>query len=198
MALPVRAELPRRRDDSSQISQMLDSVDRLAKIYSPADRYHTPTKINLSKHRNDVEPDKLLNYEFAALWLNANDATAEEEAEYDRYLERALRPPPIHSPRLKKPAVNWNRLNPGQFKNLPKAEAFPVQSCSQDPAFYLAVEDPSDWKGKTYKWNSSNRFPFGHLYGFATNMGIVAVPDVSIHGYRCSEGSGCWYIDAMG
>ena len=95
--------------------------------------------------------------------MNANDATAEEEAEYDRHLERELRPAPIHSPRLKKPAVNWNRLNPGQFKNLPKAEAFPVSSCSPDPEFYLAEEIANDThRTRSLKWlRSDNRFPFG-------------------------------------
>ena len=77
-ALPPRAELPR-RNDSNQISEMLDSVDRLAQVYSPPDRYHKPSSTNLSKPRNDVEPDKLMNFVFAALWLNANDATEEEE-----------------------------------------------------------------------------------------------------------------------
>ena len=36
-ALPPQAELPKRQD-SILISRMLDSVDRLAQVYSPADR----------------------------------------------------------------------------------------------------------------------------------------------------------------
>ena len=173
-------------------------MDRLAQVYSPPDRYHKPSNVNLFKPRNDVEHDKLFNFEFAAMWMNANDATAEEEAEYDRHLERELRITPIHSPHLKKPVVNWNRLNPGQFKNLPKAVAIPVQGCSPDPNFYLAVEAAYDWRCNTLKWNSTNRFPFRSLYGFETNLGIVSVPDVAIHGYRCYETSGYWTIDAMG
>ena len=197
-ALPPRAEPPR-RNDSNQISEMLDSVDRLAQVYSPPDRYHKPSSTNLSKPRNDVEPDKLMNFVFAALWMNANDATAEEEAEYDRHLERELRPAPIHSPRLKKLVVNWNRLNPGQFRNLPKAQALPVSSCSQDPDFYLATDsfDSYPQERKLLRWTHS-RCPFGQLYGFSTNMGTVAVPDVAIHGYRCCETNGQWNIDAMG
>ena len=112
---------------------------------------------------------------------------------------RELRPEPIHSPRLKKLAVNWNRLNPGQFKNLPKAEKIPVQGCSPDHNFYLAVDTSGSYpqESKTLGWKN-NRFPFGKLYGFETNLGIVAVPDVAIHGYRCYETSGYWTIDAMG
>ena len=197
--LPPLAELPRRLD-SNKISEMLDSVDMLARVYSPPDRYHKPSNVNLFKPRNDVEPDKLFSFEFAALWMNANDATAEEEAEYDRHLEKELRITPIHSPRLKKVSVNWNRLNPGQFKNLPKAEAIPLQGCSPDPNFYLAVEISGSYpeERKILKWNKNNRFPFGKLYGFETNLGNVSVPDVAIHGYRCCEIYGYWTIDAMG
>jgi hypothetical protein len=197
--LPPAAELPR-LDDSIQISRMLDSVDRLAQVYSPPDRYHKPSNANLFKSRNDVEPDKLFSFEFAALWMNANDATAEEEAEYDRHLEKELRITPIHSPRLKKVSVDWNRLNPGQFKNLPKAEAIPLQGCSPDPNFYLAVETSGSYpeERRILKWNKNNRFPFGKLYGFVTNLGIVSVPDVAVHGYRCCEIYGYWTIDAMG
>ena len=131
--------------------------------------------------------------------MKANDATAEEEAEYDRHLEKELRPPPIYSPRLKKPVVNWNRLNPNQFRNLPKAEGFPVQGCSQDQNFYVETETLGSYPDvRTFlKWERT-RFPFGIRFGFSTNMGIVAVPDVPIHGYRCYEGSGNWSIDAIG
>ena len=196
--LPPPAVLPR-LDDSVQISKMLDSVDRLARMYSPPDRYHKPSMVNLFKPRNDVEHDKLFNFEFAAMWMNANDATAEEEAEYDRHLERELRITPIHSPHLKKPVVNWNRLNPGQFKNLPKAFAFTVEGCPQDPDFYLAVDEVGSYPDvrKILRWKNT-RFPFGKLYGFGTNMGPVAVPDVAVHGYRCCENTGSWVIDAMG
>ena len=45
----------------------------------PLDLPHKPSSTYLSKPRNDVEPDKLMNFVFAALWLNANDATEEEE-----------------------------------------------------------------------------------------------------------------------
>ena len=90
--MPSPAELPRRLDDTNQISRMLDSVDRIARVYSPPHRYHKPNHVNLSKSRYDVTPDKLLNFEFAALWMYASDATAEEEAAYDLHLQKEAQP----------------------------------------------------------------------------------------------------------
>ena len=127
----------------------------------------------------------------------AKDPTEEEMVEYDRHLEKESRLPPIYSPRLKKRVVNWNRLNPGQFRNLPKAEGFPVQGCSQDQNFYVEKETLGSYPDvRTFlKWERK-KHPFGIRFGFSTNKGIVAVPDMPIHGYRCSEYSGDWLIDA--
>ena len=188
-----RADLPR-RDDSIQISQMLDTVDKLAKQYSPSDRYHQPNVTNLSQSRSDVIPDSLFNYELAALWMFANVPTEEEIAQYDSNLERELRPPPIYSPRLKKPIVNWARLNYFQFKNLPQPERFPVHGCSHDAKLYETADSTSY---SPLKWGIGP-YPFGSLHGFYTNMGVVAVPDQPLHGYRCCPGTGTWEIDARG
>ena len=188
-----RADLPR-RDDSIQISQMLDTVDKLAKQYSPSDRYHQPNVTNLSQSRSDVIPDSLFNYELAALWMFANVPTEEEIAQYDSNLERELRPPPIYSPRLKKPIVNWARLNSFQFKNLPQPERFPVHGCSHDAKLYETADSTSY---SPLKWGIGP-YPFGSLHGFYTNMGVVAVPDQPLHGYRCCPGTGTWEIDARG
>ena len=188
-----RADLPR-SDDSIQISQMLDTVDKLAKQYSPSDRYHQPNVTNLSQSRSDVIPDSLFNYELAALWMFANVPTEEEIAQYDSNLERELRPPPIYSPRLKKPIVNWARLNSFQFKNLPQPERFPVHGCSHDAKLYETADSTSY---SPLKWGIGP-YPFGSLHGFYTNMGVVAVPDQPLHGYRCYPGTGTWEIDARG
>ena len=188
-----RADLPR-RDDSIQISQMLDTVDKLDKQYSPSDRYHQPNVTNLSQSRSDVIPDSLFNYELAALWMFANVPTEEEIAQYDSNLERELRPPPIYSPRLKKPIVNWARLNSFQFKNLPQPERFPVHGCSHDAKLYETADSTSY---SPLKWGIGP-YPFGSLHGFYTNMGVVAVPDQPLHGYRCCPGTGTWEIDARG
>ena len=189
----------RRLEESHGISRMMNTVDRLARHYSPPDRYHQPSSTNLSQLRTAVVPDSLFNFELAGLWMFAEDPTDEEIALYDRHLEQ-LRPPPIHSPHLRKPFVNWTKLNPFQYKNLPQPSPLPVQGCSPDPQFYFATVTANDsHRTKTLKWGrDDNKCPFGYLYGFHTNMGRVAVPDQVIHGYRCDPRFGNWVIDAKG
>ena len=135
-----------------------------------------------------------------ALWLHQEDLTPEEEVQYDKYLQKKLRPPPIHSPTLKKPWVNWTKLNPFQHRNLPQPSPFPIQGCSPDPEFYLKTVTLNDlFYTKTLKWGrDDDKCPFGYLHGFSTNMGTVAVPDQVLHGYRCEPRSGTWQIDAKG
>ena len=84
--------MARREEESGQITRMLDSVDKLAKQYSPKDRYHQPNVTNLSQSRAAVIPESLFNYELAALWMHAEDPSEEELAQYDRHLEQELRP----------------------------------------------------------------------------------------------------------
>ena len=188
----------RRQEESHGISRMMNTVDRLARHYSPPDRYHQPSSTNLSQLRTAVVPDSLFNFELAGLWTFAEDPTDEEIAQYDRHLDEQLRPPPIHSPHLRKPFVNWTKLNPFQYKNLPKPTAFPIQGCSPDPKFYEAMERDDRSMTQRLKWTNNITCPFGWLFGFDTNMGTVAVPDQVIHGYRCEPRSGNWVIDAKG
>eukprot|EP00091_Calanus_sinicus_P002775 TRINITY_DN12880_c0_g1_i1.p1 TRINITY_DN12880_c0_g1~~TRINITY_DN12880_c0_g1_i1.p1 ORF type:complete len:239 (-),score=63.27 TRINITY_DN12880_c0_g1_i1:242-958(-) len=187
----------RREVETSFITRIGDTVNSLARRYSP-DRYPV---IDVSKPVCVTDPTRLpdcVPVEMFALWLHQDDIelTPEEQLRYDRYLEQQVRPPPIHSPHLRKPCVNWTKLNQFQLKNLPAAEAFPLQSCSPDPAFYLKKAGRSDY---LLRWNmEGNKYPFGYLYGFDTNMGIVSVPTIPTHGYRCNPYSGGWEIDARG
>jgi len=195
----------RRQEESHGISRMLGTVNRLARHYSPPDRYHDSTKPNLSLPRIVTDPERLpecVPEELFALWLHAHqeELTPEEEMRFDQYLHQQLRPPPIFSPPLRKPWVNWTKLNPFQHRNLPQPEPFPLQSCSPDPEFYLKTETTNDrYYTQTLRWTrEDNKNPFGYMYGFATNMGTVAVPTIPIHGYRCNPYSGGWEIDARG
>ena len=134
-------------------------------------------------------PDKLLSFEFAALWLNACDATAEEEYEFELHLQKEARPPPIHSPTLQQPCVDWTNLSPSQHRNLPTPEEMSVQGCSQEPSFYTNTEldMSSSYNRKVPSWEKRHH-PYGSLFGFVTNMGVVAAPNQSLYGYRCQGG----------
>ena len=195
----------RRQDEAAGVSRMLGTVDRLARHYSPPDRYHDPNVSNMSPPRLVTDPEKLPNsvpQEMFAIWLHAHqeDLTPEEVEGFAKYLHLQIRPPPIHSPHLKKPFVNWTKVNPFQYKNLPQPSPFPIQGCSPDPEFYGKTEILNDrYYTKVVKWGrDDNKCPFGIFFGFSTNMGIVPVPAQVIHGYRCNPTYGIWQLDAKG
>ena len=150
------------------------------------------------------------------LWLFADqdkEPTAEETAMYEFHLQLQVRPPPIYSPNLPKPTVNWATLNKHKRKNLPDPEIFPIQSVPIDPNFYL---DPT--KYKTADHHQSLDYsgpvpvrmnkeecgcaacvpPFGQKYGLMTDMGVIPMPDTSVHGYRWDEIDASWVIATGG
>ena len=206
VSLPSPAQVTRRREESGQITKMLDSVDKLAKQYSPQDRYHQPNVANLSQLRSEVVPDSLFNYELAALWMFAEVPTEEETVQYDRLLENELRPPPIHSPPLRRPYVNWTTLNKHRRKNLPDPQLFPVYSVPVDPSFYTdttkykpADKHIGDLPSGLIATNKQCGCaacipPFGSRHGLMTDMGVIGMPADPVHGYCWDDDTGGWVI----
>ena len=199
-------QIARREEESGQITRMLDSVDKLAKQYSPKDRYHQPNVANLSQPRSEVVPDSLFNYELSALWMFAEVPTDEETVQYDRLLENELRPPPIHSPPLRRPYVNWTTLNKHRRKNLPDPQLFPVYSVPVDPSFYTDTTKykPSDKHIGDLPSGliATNKQcgcaacipPFGSRHGLMTDMGVIGMPADPVHGYCWDDDTGGWVI----
>ena len=189
-----------------EIIKLADVVNVLAAKYSPGRhslRYDSSCPTNDSEPRSG--PQQMFSWvhmEMLAMWvyvLEEEEVTPEEEELYNKFLQKQLRPDPISSPHLPKASVNWNRLNPGQFRNLPSPSELPVSGCSPDPNFYLEKEPRRKEYRVIYipKWETLD-YPFGKLFGFITNMGVVSVPDQPVHGYRCCETTGVWMIDARG
>ena len=185
---------------SDYISRVGALVDSLAMQYSPS-RYNTSNPTNVSQLRHSVtDPECLFNSiprEMFAIWLFMEELSPEDELQYDLYLQKNARPPPIHSPTLQQPCVDWTSLHPSQYRNLPTPEKFSVQGCSQKPSFYTETEEDiySSYLRKVLSWEKK-RHPFDALFGFQTNLGVVAVPDQPLFGYRCCPVSGIWMIDA--
>ena len=196
-----------RQAKSEEIASLALKVEELARVYSPH-RYNLPSPTNKSVPKVVDDVDNLpeaVPAELFAIWMTQggeHELTKEEEQKFSSFLEKLIRPAPVFSPDLPRIRVNWTALNPFQQKNLPKPKMFPVRSCSLDPQFYERTEQFYGHSGHyrtVLSWNQpQNKYPFGHLYGFDTNMGIVAVPGQPMHGYRCDKLSGEWYIDARG
>merc|ERR1719341_3160107 len=127
-----------RREDITKLATL---VDNLAHKYSPEkNRYSQSNPTNDSEQVCTTNPDHLppaVPLEMFAIWLHSHeeDLTEEEEQQYDGYLARQMRPPPIYSPNLPKPYVNWMRFNPNLMRNLPIPMMCPKLGCSEDPNF---------------------------------------------------------------
>ena len=189
----------KRRQQTEYISRIGSTVDTLAQRYSPPRYTHVSTKSNYPVVGG---PSVLDVFPALCLFAGEEDPTAEELSKYDDYLASQLRPPPIYSPILRKPNVNWAKLNPFQHKNLPKPSLFPVLGCSDDPEFYkktVPFQCGGGYHRKKLKWGSEEDIhPFGCNFSFVTNMGLVAIPTMPLHGYRCHPSIGEWVIDAIG
>ena len=111
-----------RREDITRLAGLVDS---LAHKYSPdKNRYSQSNPSNDCEQVCATDPDHLppaVPKEMFAIWLHSHeeDLTVEEEAQYNGYLAREKRPPPIYSANLPKPYVNWMRLNTNMYRNLP-------------------------------------------------------------------------------
>lgn len=185
------------KQDKEDLARLVNIVDTLAQKYCPGHiRYGKSHPSNDSDNQESVtNPDDLppaVPVEFFGLWIFAKEPTQEEVKEYDSFLARQL-PKPIYSPTLPKLHVNWMRLNTNMFRNLPQPTRCTVYGCSQDPAAYT----------RTYRTaiGSENVFddgvnPFGALYGFHTDQGVVDLPDIPIHGYKFDVTCRKWVIAA--
>ena len=115
----------------------------------------------------------------------------------------------IHSEEVAVPRVDFSKVKPNLHKNLPKPNLYPVHSCSPDPKFYTdchMVRHDAHHQGCSGGckplFDMANVCPFGSLAGFATNLGIVAIPQAPIGGYIYKSGAGdntTWqlYADAI-
>ena len=209
----IRAEQAKK--ERAKITKLSEVVDRLAAKY---DRYNMIPTSNILNTRCD--PDGLpciVPRDMMGLWLFADidlEPTEEERAMYEFHLQKEVRGPPIYSPNLPRPTVNWNTLNKHKRKNLPDPEVYAIQSVPADLNFYLDTA-----KFKPYALHRSHDRPsfglpvrisaeecgcavcvppFGRMYGLMTDMGVISMPDTNVHGYRWDENTAGWVIATGG
>jgi hypothetical protein len=165
-------------------------VDRLVTKY---DRYNMISTTNI--HNTRCAPDGLpciVPRDLMGIWLFADteEPTVEEKAMYEYHIQLDVRPPPIFSPNLPQPKVNWTNLNKHRRKNLPDPELFPVHSVPANPTYYLdrSKYKPADQlnNGRDPMTTARIMFgkdcgcavcvpPFGYKYGLMTDMGIISM-----------------------
>ena len=174
-------------------------VDLLAKKYTST--LITDTKVLNTRCHADGLPC-IVPREMMGIWLYASDIepTQEETSMFEFHLQKQIRGPPIYSPNLPKPTVNWTNLNKHRRKNLPDPELFPISTAPEDPTYYtnVAMYKPADQHNSSWtpkECGCVTCLPhFGHRYGLMTDMGVIAMPDSAVHGYRWDDYTGGWVI----
>ena len=105
--------------------------------------------------------------------------------------------------RVRKPlkyTIDLTKVNHFFLRNIPKPEYLPILGCSEDPEFYsderIKLDSVDYWGNRnTLPPRHKQKAPFGSLYGFNTDVGIVPVPDQPIHGHVWKEGA--WVLQAQ-
>ena len=95
--------------------------------------------------------------------------------------------------------IDLTKVNKFFMRNIPNPESFPIQGCSQDPAFYDREGARRDRDG-FYVTSSPNHYkdyprPHGSLFGYKTDMGIVPVPEEAVNGYVWQNND--WILHAV-
>ena len=197
----VRVLKQHRLEQCEDVARLVSIVDELSKKY-PRDRYSNISTIIL----NPMQKEDAISVTtvFKGLCVFAAEPTDQEIEEYDELLARETRPAPIYSPSFPPARVQWSSLNTNYLRNMPKPEAFPVQSCSMEPSLYAVIisKTPRDNVNigcrrpviTTTVSSFDKPDPFGTLYGFMTDVGVLPVPEMPVHGYSCDPHTGAWVI----
>ena len=135
--------------------------------------------------------------EFQSLWRSAivGDLFG-QNPEAD---ESSSDPPPA-PPAIRYNTIDFSKVNVRSIANIPRPEHQAVHGCSQDPKFYSeSVVLSYDYYNRPHTLESSHKKakPFGSLYGYQTNIGVVPVPDTPVHGYVWCHDSGGFILHAM-
>ena len=199
-----------RQEQKADVTRLAGIVDNLSLKY-PKDRYSFQSIVisNPMQPGQAKEDDISITKVFSALCCIGFEPTAKELEEYDDLLAREARPDPIYSPSFPKPNIQWHTLNANYLRNMPKPEAYPIESCSLEPSFYSTIiptyellDGREFGAGRFAVTHKNPQFekqnPFGMLYGFSTDAGVLPVPERPVHGYVCVPETGAWVIAARG
>ena len=119
--------------------------------------------------------------EFYALWNNFDSIFTDVK---DEVILHIPAPEDIYH------TIDIFNVNARFIGNIPRPDCYPVLGVSQEPDFYHKRYDREDTTKHFLK-----SFPLGGLYGYETDIGIVAPPSDPIHGYVLRNGS--WILKAV-
>ena len=105
-------------------------------------------------------------------------------------------PSPVPVPEVVYPSIDWSQVNTRNLTNLPVPDTHAVHGCSQDPSHYEKKQvqgyNRMEWRPSQFEQS----YPFGHLPGFLTDMGVIAFSPEVIHGHVWDVREHKWVLHA--
>ena len=105
-------------------------------------------------------------------------------------------PAPVTVPEVVYPSIDWGQVNTRNLSNLPVPDTHAIHGCSQDPSHYEKKQvqgyNRMEWRPSQFEQN----YPFGHLPGFLTDMGVIAFSPEVIHGHVWDVKEHKWVLHA--
>ena len=138
----------------------------------------------------------LIFVEFQTMWRNVGDLFVQKP---DESAQIGTTTSPTQEIVFK--TIDFSKVNVRNMTNVPKPTSFPIHGVSNDPDFYTKVvkTDYYDYYGtqRTYESNFKMKAPFGSIYGYQTNEGIVPVPTIPVNGHVWSDHLHDWVLHAV-
>ena len=156
---------------------------------------HVYSKQKSTQIRQEWLDEGVLN-EFQSMWRSA--IVGDLFGQNPEANQSCTTPPP--PPVIRYNTIDFTKVNVRSIANIPRPEHQAVHGCSQDPKFYSeSVILSYDYYNRPHTLESSHKKakPFGSLYGYLTNVGVVPVPDTPVHGYIWCHDSGGFILHAM-
>ena len=145
---------------------------------------------------NKKYKEDLIFVEFQTMWRNVGDLFVQKP---DESTQISTTTSPTKEIVFK--TIDFSKVNVRNMTNVPKPTSFPIHGVSNDPDFYTKVvkTDYYDYYGnqRTYESNFKMKAPFGSIYGYQTNEGIVPVPTLPVNGHVWSDHLHDWVLHAV-
>ena len=170
------------KDD--HITKVLSVIRRVA----PKSRFSEKASIKFNSKLRDARLSNFVPDCFRTLWDNGNVLEPDEK--------------PVTRVELPRVSVDWTRVNRRFLSNIPTPIKYPVHGCSSDPEFYNTIEERkyfglNSFQSTFHKCKfEKEQYPFGYAYGIYTDIGVIDVSDVIVHGHKWSPDEERWLLHA--
>ena len=103
-------------------------------------------------------------------------------------------PLPVSMPKVQYPSVDWSQVNVRNLANIPTPNTLPIHGCSPDSSHYDKTKEMGyhGWESRPSKFEQP--YPFGHLPGYLTDQGPIALSNDVIFGHVWSVPDHKWIL----